>query len=102
MLREERRSERRYAVHQPAVLRIDRESVGEIRTVTENVSNGGVLLRSESDIPAGSKVEISLLLPVGSQVKAVGEVLRVERPSKDGPFLVAVKCDVPWEIHNTA
>ena len=99
MLQEERRSERRYAVHQPAVLRIDR--VGEIRTVTENVSNRGVLLRSALDIPAGSKVEINLLLPVGSQVKAVGEVLRVEQPSKDGPFLVAVRCDVPWEIHNT-
>jgi hypothetical protein len=97
MLQQERRGERRYPVRQPAVVRIPNEN-REIATVTENLSNGGMLLRSDAEIPANSRIEIDLLLPAGPRVNGAGEVLRIEQPYRSGPFLIAIRCDVPWAI----
>jgi hypothetical protein len=92
------RSERRYAVQQPAWVRIIDQHARAIPTVTENVSNSGFLLRSELPVPLNSQVEINLLLPSGPHLKGTGHVVRVEKPLPGQTFLLAVKCDHPLEI----
>jgi hypothetical protein len=95
MSQEERRSERRYPVQQPASVRFVAEGPSEVTAVAENVSTRGLLLRSESPIPLHSKVEVTVSLPEGPPLKGAGEVLRVEQPPSGGAFLVAVVCDAP-------
>jgi hypothetical protein len=96
MFREERRSERRYPIRQPAFVKFQ-ASGGEVETLAQNVSAGGLLLRCETQIPC-SKIKVTLCFPNARPLEAVGEVLRVEQPSAGGAFLVAVRCEAPWEF----
>jgi hypothetical protein len=84
MMQNERRRERRLPLREPAVVRLCDEDSGKTPTVTENVSAGGVLLRSASPIPAGSKVEVTILLHTGAQTKGLGEVVRAEQKPAGG------------------
>jgi hypothetical protein len=98
MLQQERRAERRYPVRQPAWIRLP--GSGECRDIaatTENMSTRGVLLRSPLAIPLGAKIELTLRLANGPQLRGTGEVLRVN-PSVEESFLVAVSCDLPLKI----
>jgi hypothetical protein len=96
MFREERRSERRYPIRQPAFVRFHGEEAGEVETVAQNVSAHGVLLHCETLIPRRSKIAVTLRFPNALPLEAAGEVLRVEQASEGGAFLIAVKCQAPW------
>ncbi len=94
----ERRSERRYPVRQPARVKLKVGNVREIDVVARDVSTHGALLQCESPIPLRSKIEVTLRFPNALPLQAPGEVLRVEQPSPGGAFLIAIRCDAPWEF----
>jgi PilZ domain-containing protein len=97
MFREERRSERRYLIRQPAFVRFKGTTTDEVETVAQNVSAHGLLLRCETLIPLRSKIEVTLRFPNALPLEGAGEVLRVE-PSAGGAFLIAVACEAPWDF----
>jgi len=98
MAQEERRSERRFPLRQPASLKFLEGTATELTAVTENVSAHGALLQSEMEIPVGAKAEITLILPEGPPLKGSGEILRAERSAQGGSYFVAMHCDVPFRI----
>ena len=98
MSREERRSERRYPIRQPAFVKFRAGERREVETVAQNVSAHGLLLRCETLIPIRSKIEVTLCFPNALPLEGAGEVLRVEQPSADGVFLIAVRCEAPWDF----
>jgi hypothetical protein len=98
MFREERRSERRYPIRQSAFVRFRTGEGPESETVAQNVSAHGLLLRCETQIPIGSKIEVNLCFPNTLPLEGTGEVLRVEQPAAGGAFLIAVRCEAPWEF----
>jgi hypothetical protein len=97
MFREERRSEPRYPMHQPAFVRFKGTTKDEIEAVAQNVSAHGLLLRCETLIPLRSKIEVTLRFPNALPLEGTGEVLRVE-PSAGAAFLIAIACEAPWEF----
>jgi hypothetical protein len=98
MFREERRSEHRYPTQQPAFVRFPEGNERDVETVAQNVSAHGLLLQCETLIPLRSKIEVSLRFPNALPLEGAGEVLRVEGPSADGAFLIAIRCAAPWEF----
>jgi hypothetical protein len=100
MFLKERRSERRYPVKQPALVRSRCGDGLELETITQDVSTRGLLLRCASPILLGSKLAITVHLPNGLPLEGVGEVLRAEQLSGGGhfPFRIAVRCEAPLEI----
>ena len=98
MFPEERRSERRYPIRQSAFVKFQTGERREVETVAQNVSAHGLLLRCETLIPLSSKVEVTLCFPNALPLEGMGEVLRVEQPSAGGPFLIAVRCEAPWDF----
>ena len=98
MSREERRSERRYPIRQPVFVKFQAGERGEVEAVAQNVSAHGLLLRSEMLIPIRSKIEVTLRLPNARPLGGAGEVLRVEQAPADGAFLIAVRCEAPWDF----
>jgi hypothetical protein len=95
---EERRSERRFPLRQPASLSFVEHIAPDLVAITENVSAHGALLESESPVPVGAKAEVTLLLPEGPPLKGSGEILRAEQSMEGGPYLLAMRCDVPFRI----
>ena len=98
MFPKERRSERRYPVQQPARVRLQEGDWREIDMVARNVSTHGALLECDGPIPIRSKIEVTLRFPDALPLQAPGEVLRVEQPFSEGPFLIAVRCETSWEF----
>ena len=98
MFREERRSERRYPIRPSAFVKFQTGERPEGETVAQNVSAHGLLLQCETPIPIRSKIEITLCFPNALPLEGTGEVLRVEQASTDGAFLIAVRCEAPWEF----
>jgi hypothetical protein len=96
--REERRSERRYPIRQPAFVRFQGGNESEVETVAQNVSAHGLLLRCGALIPLRSKIKVTLRFPNALPLEATGEVLRVKQPPADGAFLISVRCEAPWEF----
>jgi PilZ domain-containing protein len=93
-----RRRDIRYPLHLPVSLKLADK---EIRTQSENVSLGGILLSSAFMIPEGSAVgvEVGVAHPsqLGALLTAKGKVVRVQtRPG--GDFAVAVQLERPFEI----
>jgi hypothetical protein len=88
----------RYPLHLPVLVKLADK---EIRTRSENVSLGGILLSSALMIPEGSAigVEVGVAHPsqLGALLAARGKVVRVQtRPS--GDFAVAVQLERPFKI----
>jgi hypothetical protein len=98
MFREERRSERRYPIRQSAFVKFQTGESPEGEIVAQNVSAHGLLLRCETRIPIRSKIEVTLRFPNTLPLEGRGEVLRVEQPSAGGVFLIAVRCEAPWDF----
>ena len=98
MFREERRSERRYPIRQSAFVKFQTGEMLEVETVVQNVSAHGLLLRCKALIPLSSKIEITLCFPNALPLEAAGEVLRVEQSPGYGTFLIAVRCEAPWDF----
>jgi len=88
----------RYPLHLPVSVKLADK---EIRTRSENVSLGGILLSSAVMIPVGSAVgvDVGVAHPshLGALLTARGKVVRVQtRPS--GDFGVAVQLERPFKI----
>lgn len=96
-MEQERRRERRFLIRETALLRIRFNDSAEIPTITENLSTFGVSLRSASSVSTGSRVEVRVQLPTGAELKAIGEVVRVDSGVPNGYFLIAIRCERPFE-----
>ena len=88
----------RYPLHLPVLVKLADK---EIRTQSENVSLGGILLSSAFMIPEGSTVGVDVgvaqLSHVGALLTARGKVVRVQ-PKSSGDFAVAVQLERPFEL----
>src|SRR5262245_48953171 len=93
----ERRQEQRFAVRVPAFISSSDDDSLEIAAITENLGESGVLLRSASWMPNGSRVLVRVLLPSGPQLKGRGTVVRVEPKIPSSHFVIAVACDMPFQ-----
>jgi c-di-GMP-binding flagellar brake protein YcgR len=86
----------RYPLHLPVSLKVADK---ELRTRSENISLGGILLSSAFQIPEGSTVEVAFgvvsLPDSGTQSSVSGKVLRV-RPKATGDFAVAIAFEHPF------
>ena len=93
-----KRRDIRYQVQLPVSLKLADK---EIRTRSENVSLGGILLSSVFMIPEGSTVGVNVgvahLSHGGALLTARGKVVRVQ-PRPSGDFAVAVQLERPFEI----
>ena len=94
----ELRRDQRFVVREAAVISYRDRLSTAIIAVTENLSIRGVLLRSDELIPEGSKVDITIKIPTGAHLKAAGVVTRTSQKVADGPFLIAVACDVVFDV----
>jgi hypothetical protein len=79
----ERRKGRRFPIKHPALVRYDDGQPQELSAVTENASVTGVLFFSNSDIPLGTAVEVTILLQHDDSANAIrlkskGTVVRIE------------------------
>lgn len=70
----------------------DQEEPTTIKTVTKDLSGGGVQVVSEMPLHLGTKLQVEVEVPEHGLVQAVGEVIRVFRPVSDRKlFWLAVK-----------
>ena len=88
----------RYPLHLPVSVKLADK---EIRTRSENVSLGGILLSSALMIPEGSTVcvDVGVAHPshLGALLTARGKVVRVQT-GHSGDFAVAIQLERPFEI----
>jgi len=94
---QERRKKRRFAFKQEVVLKLCENGIwNELRAVTENVSEIGVLILVDSSVPAlvdgDATVEIrDNNFPV--RLSCPGKVVRVDPILESGKVPVAVRCN---------
>jgi hypothetical protein len=100
MSQTDQRKSKRFELRLPIELvRSGAAAIGKT-TETRNLSSGGVLFASESQLPVGEQIEYFITLPTGKTANAVrlhcmGTVIRLEaRPArtlreKERPFNVA-------------
>ena len=95
--RKERR-EMRYPLHLPVLIKMQRH---EMRARSQNISLGGILVSSDSMIPEGTTVEVTIGVThtpdPGILLSARGEVLRVQ-PNPAGDFAVAIRLERSFEL----
>src|ERR1700741_392796 len=96
-LMSERRNARRYDLSLPVIVRIPTERpVGAQNGKTRDISTRGLYFVIDQDLEAGSELDITLTLPAeithSSEVfvRALGEVVRVERRMEDGSARMGV------------
>jgi len=98
---------RRFTLQFPVCLSFpSRGTVRELRTVSRNVSIGGLLLSATDSLPLHTRVgltmdvqDLRLRRPV--RLQSEGEVVRVERLESGGGFAIAIECKRPLaEIEN--
>ena len=88
----ERRKRRRFPIQQPILLKIREEiTEAEIRGLTQDVSEIGVLLVSAGDLPLGTKVGITLSMPNDVELFALGTVVR-RQSSMEAKTAIAIHC----------
>jgi hypothetical protein len=80
-----------------AVLKVQGdEGIHEIRGIGVNASKGGVLVFGDSEVAAGTRVELLITLDIGGfplvHLRCAGEVVRVESPTAAGKFPIAIRC----------
>jgi hypothetical protein len=94
----ELRKYRRFPLHYPVSVKFGRKrSCSELQTVSQNMSVRGILVQSDSPIPA--KAEVRFVITVREnyitrpiQLAGEGAVVRVEPNRSGAGFLIAVKC----------
>jgi len=81
----ERRTTRRYDLSFPVTIRVPSQRRAETQTgKTRDVSTRGIYLIIDQDVPAGSDLDLTMMLPTemsqGAEVlvRATGKILRVE------------------------
>jgi hypothetical protein len=95
--RQERR-ETRYPLQLPVLIKMARQ---EMRARSQNISLGGILLSSDSVIPEGASVEVSIgvthTADPGILLSARGRVLRVQS-NPAGDYAVAIRLERSFEL----
>jgi PilZ domain len=95
------RKHRRFDLELPVSLSFTAEgSIRKLNATSENVSIGGVLLRSGDSVPPHTHVHLMIdvhRLPSQRLVRLVseGEVVRVEPAGSEGVYAIAVRCQRP-------
>lgn len=95
------RSYRRFALAFPVRLKYQTESLtAEIETVSQNLSIGGLLVRSVSPVPQHTNVSFVLSVHGRHTVRPIhlqgeGQIVRIECGEAEGTFVMAVKCNTP-------
>ena len=100
MFQSERRRNRRFNVHQRsplAVIKVEGATgIHEVRAIGVNASKGGALVFGDSEIAAGTRVELLMTLDIGGfplvHLRCAGEVVRVESRTAAGKFPIAIRC----------
>jgi hypothetical protein len=100
MFESERRRNRRFNVHQQsplAVLKVDgNDGIHEVRGIAVNASKGGALVFGDSEIAAGTRVELLMTLNIGGfplvHLRCAGKVVRAESRTEAGKFPIAIRC----------
>ena len=96
----ERRRGKRYPACLPAVIKLTDTNMAEsfFSALTQNLSQNGVLLYSNSRLPEGSAVELTInKTPDPLLLTLKGKILRVT-PHPRGTFAIAVACDFPLNL----
>lgn len=100
MSQRDQRKSKRFELRLPIeLIRSGASSIGKV-TETRNLSSGGVLFASESQLPVGEQIEYFITLPTSRAARSVrlhclGTVLRLESSEartlreKERPFNVA-------------
>jgi len=75
-------------------------SATEVETISQNVSIGGLLVKSSSRIPEHTPVTFIMSLQVEQAVQPIylageGKIVRVENGRDDATFAIAVECRAP-------
>lgn len=97
----QKRRYRRFSLRYPVKVKFGRgKTVSELRTMSNNISLGGVLLEAESALPPHCDVSFTMTVRehhvIGStQIAGEGEVVRVEPHSSGAGFAIAVECKRP-------
>jgi len=92
---------RRFELEFPVRLKFQVGSTSaEIETISQNVSIGGLLVRSALPVPAHTPVMFSLNVHGRETLRPVhlvgeGQIVRVETGEAEGTFVIAVKCSAP-------
>ena len=94
---EDRRKRRRFPVQKPAVIIVKGPRSHEIRGTTENVSELGALVLTDSPLPEGTAVQLILTLEekgfTGLRLSCSGQVVRTEPPTEMGNRIaIAIQC----------
>lgn len=110
-MKQERRRRPRFQIRQPISLELPHDSMADVlHGTTENVSLGGVLVTTDTQIPEDTRVNLALMLvppstppyplrtpPYPLRLLNAGRVVRVEtRP--DGNAGIAIECDRAFEF----
>jgi len=86
------RSEKRRDLRVPLLLRIDYPGAPAFRDVTENLSAGGLFIRTDRDLPAGTRVPLALSFPgLLEPFELEVEVAWARGPEGEVPAGVAVR-----------
>ncbi len=76
----------------PLVLRVEYPGSPELRDVTENLSVGGLLIRTTRELPAGARVPLEISFPgLLAPLEVEVEVVRRRPPGQGDPGGLAVK-----------
>lgn len=93
----ERRAARRYDLSLPVIIRVPLNKESQPRNGrTRDISTRGLFFTIDSDLAAGSDLDITLTLPAeitrGTEVyvRAQGKVVRVEKRREDGSERIGV------------
>ena len=94
----QQRRDLRYPLHLPVLVSMSERK--EMRTRSENISLGGILVSSAILIPEGSSVEVSVgvdhLPDPGILLRARGKVLRAQ-PKDTGEFAIAIQLETSFQ-----
>lgn len=97
----------RFRLRQPARVAVSGDpGFSAIRTVTENISRGGVLVTAASSIPLGAKVLMVLSLRAETTARPIriaseGHVVRIEPRASTRAFAMAVEFVEPLSSFST-
>jgi hypothetical protein len=91
---QERRKHRRFSLRYPVHVKFgSAESASEMQALSKNISQGGVLLETDSPIP--QQCDVSFIMTVKEhlpiQIAGQGEVVRIEPHPSGAGFAVAIK-----------
>ncbi len=98
---QKKRKYRRFGLRFPVHVKFrSGELVSEIDAVSSNVSIGGLLMQTTSEIPRHSPVSFSMTVQGGTVISPIllageGEVVRVEPSGPGAGFAIALACKHP-------